>query len=161
MHAHADLGGDVAVAAYRHHAFDEVGGFFRNRNRAPAQLRRRRIDVVERRAADQAVVDARIGAVHDGGLDAVGPGAPVLAARGGERGARDQFGVEAVRRPLRRIAADRQRAGHSFRDEMIAEAGLVLQRRGRARRFVVRFAGFGIHATSPRRVRRAIGIDRN
>ena len=157
MHAHADLGGNVAVAAHGHHALDEIGGLFRNRDRAPAQLGRCRIDVVERRGADQAVVDARIGPVHHRRLDAVGPGAAVFAARRGERGARDQFGVEAVRRPLRRIAADRQRAGDSFRDEMIAEAGLILQRHGRARRFVIRFAGFGVHATSRRRVRHAPG----
>ena len=141
----------------RHDALDEVGRLFRDRKRAPAQLRRRRIDVVERRAADQAVVDARIGPVHDRGLDAVGPGAPVLAARRGERGAGDLFGIEAVRRPLRRIAADRQRAGDRFRHEMIAEAGLILQRRGRARRFALRFAGFGVHATSRRRVRHTPG----
>ena len=156
VHAHADLRGDVAVAAHGHHALDKVGGLLRNRDRAPAQLRRRRVDVVERRAANEAVVDARIGPVHDRGLDAIGPGAPVLAARRRERGARDQLGVQAVRRPLRRIAADRQRAGDCFRNEMIAEAGLVLQRRGRARRSVVRFAGFGIHATSRRRVRRQL-----
>jgi hypothetical protein len=35
---------------------------------------------------------------------------------------------------------------------MIAEAGLVLQRRGRARRFALNFAGFGIHATSRKAV---------
>src|SRR6202007_2946626 len=40
---------------------------------------------------------------------------------------------------------------------MIAEAGLVLQRRGRARRFALGFAGFGIHATSGRRVRHTPG----
>ena len=157
VHAHADLGGDVAVAAHGHHALDEVGRLFRNRDRAPAQLRRRRIDVVERRAANEAIVDARVGPVHDRGLDAVGPGAPVLAARRSERGARDQFGVEAVRRTLRRIAADRQRAGHRLGLEMIAEAGLVSQRRGRARRLHVRFAGLCIHATSRGRVRHAPG----
>jgi hypothetical protein len=129
---HADLGRHVAVAAERDDAGDEVGGLFRNRYRAPTQLRRRGVDIVKRRAADHAVVDARIGPMHDGGLDAIGPGAAILAARRRERGAGDQFGIEPVRRVLRRIPSDRQRAGHRFRDKVVAEAGLVGQLGGRA-----------------------------
>ena len=127
MDRHADLRRHVAVAAERHDALDEVGRLFRNRNRAPAQLRRRGVDVVERRAANQAVVDARIRPMHDRGLDAIGPGAAVFRARRGERRAGDQLGIETVRRTLRRVASDRQGAGHGFGNKMIAEAGLVSQ----------------------------------
>ena len=129
MDRHADLRGDVAVAAKGDDAFDEIGRLPRDRKRRPAQLRRRRVGLVERRAADQAIVDARVGPMHHRRLDAVGPGAPVFRARGGERGARNLLGIEAERRPLRRVAADRQRAGNRLGDEMIAEARLIRERR--------------------------------
>ena len=150
---HADLRRHVAVAADRHDAFDEIGRLFRNRDRAPAQLRRRGVDVVERCAADQPVVDARIGPVHDRRLDTIGPGAAVFRARRRKRGARNQLGIKAVRRPLRRIAPDRQRARHRLGDEMIAEAGLVLK--FGASVFVACFAepGFLIHHKPPERPR--------
>ena len=49
--------------------------------------------------------------MHRGGTDAVRPRAAIGAARRGERGARNLFGVEAVRRALRRILPD----GHARR----------------------------------------------
>ena len=102
----------------------------RNRQRTPAQLRRRGVDIVERCAANEPVVDARIGPVHDRRLDAVGPGAPVFRARRRERGAGNQLGIKSVRRPLRRISPDRQCAWHRLGGEMVAEAGLILGRAG-------------------------------
>ena len=124
-------------------------GLFGIGNGAPAQLRRRRFGFVEGRAADQAVVDAAVWPVHDRGLDAVRPGAPVFRARGRKRSAGDLLGVKAERRPLRRVAADRQRAGNRLGDKIIAEAGLVLDRRLMrselaARDLVFRLARLGV-----------------
>ena len=124
---HAGLRRHVAIAAERHDAFDKVGGLVRNRKRAPAQLRRRSVGVVERRAANQSVVDTRIGPMHDRRLDAIGPSAAVFLARRRKRGAGDQLGIKTVRRALRRIAPDRQCAGNGLRDEVIAKARLVLK----------------------------------
>ena len=141
---HADLDGDVAVAAERDDALDEIGRLLRNRKRRPAQLRRRRLGFVEGGAADHAVADAGVGPVHHRGLDAVSPGAPVFGARGRERGARDLLGVKTERRPLRRVAADRQRAGNRLGDEMIAEAGLVLDRRPLLGELAFRLTDLGV-----------------
>ena len=145
VHRHADLRRDVAIAAERDDAFDEVGRLLRDRERAPAQLRRRRFDLVERRASNEPVVDARIRPVHGRRLDAVGPGAAVFGTRGRERGAGNQLGVEAIGRPLRTVAADRQRARHCLGHEMVAEAGLVLQRRFHASGLGVGLSDLGIH----------------
>ena len=136
MDRHADLRRHVAIAAEGHQTFNEIGGLLRNRQRAPAQLRRRRVDFLERRAADHAVVGARIGPMHHRGLDPVGPGAAIFPAGGGEGGAGDLLGIKAERRALRRVAADRQRPGDRLGFEIIAEAGLVAQRHGRARNLV-------------------------
>ncbi len=144
VHGHAELRRDIAVAAERDHALDEVGGPLRDRHRAPAQLRRRRVDIVERRAADETVVHARIGAMHHRGLDAVGPGAAVFRARHGERRAGNQLGVEPVRRPLRRIASDRQGAGHRLGLEIVAETRVIMQQIGAVPGPVFGSADFGI-----------------
>ncbi len=130
VHRHADLGRYIAVAAERHDALDEIGRLARNRKRRPAQLRRRRFGLVERRAADQTVVDARIRPMHHRGLNAIGPGAAIFGAGGGERGAGNLLGIKPERRPLRRITADRQGAGHRLGQKMIAEAGLIIERYG-------------------------------
>ena len=139
MHRHADLRRHITVAAERHDAFDKIGRLARNGKRRPAQLRRRRLGFVERRAADQPVLDARIRPVHHRGLDAVGPGAAIFGPRGGERRAGNLLGIEPERRPLRRVAADRQCARDRFGQKLIAEAGLVLERRGgrRSRRCAI------------------------
>src|SRR4029077_2484219 len=71
--------------------------------------------------------------MHHRGLDAVGPGAAIFSARGGERRARNLLGVEPERRPLWRIAADRQRARDGVGQKLIAEAGLIVEGRARAR----------------------------
>ena len=65
MDRHADLRRGVAIAAQRHHALDEIDRLLRNGERTPAQLRRRGVDIVERRAADEPVVNARVGLMHD------------------------------------------------------------------------------------------------
>ena len=130
MNCHADLRGRVAVAAERHHALNEIGVLLRNRQRTPAQLRRRGVDIVERCAANEPIVDARIGPVYDRRLNAVGPGAPVFRARRRERGAGNQLGIKSVRRPLRRILPDRQCAWHRLGGEVVAEAGLISGRAG-------------------------------
>ena len=68
-----------------------------------------------------------------------------------------------MRRPLRRIAPDRQRAGHRLRDEMIAEAGLILQRCLCARGSccpLCRDLGVLIHGISQQRHRRRNGAEK-
>jgi hypothetical protein len=127
MNAEADLSCDVAIAAERHDAFDEISRLVRNRNGTPAQLGRCGVGVVERRAADHAIVDARIGTMHDRGLNAIGPGPPIVMAGGGERSSRNQFGIKPVRRTLRRIAPHRQGPRNHLTGEVIAEAGLIVQ----------------------------------
>ena len=149
MHRHADLRRHVAVAAERHDAFDKIGRLARNGKRRPAQLRRRRLGFVEGRAADQPVLDARIRPMHHRRLNAVGPGAAIFGARGGERRAGNLLGIEPERRPLRRVAADRQCAGDRFGQKLIAEAGLIVERRGgagalRAARFDLGVGLFGV-----------------
>ena len=69
--------------------------------------------------------------------DAIQPRAPVRAARRGERGARNLLGVEAVGRALRRILADRQRAGQRLGRELVAEARLVRETVRRSPRGIV------------------------
>src|SRR5262249_25023248 len=65
-------------------------------------------------------------------LDAIGPGPAIFGACSGERGAGNLLGVKTERWPLRRVATDRQRTGHRFRQEVIAEARLIGGRRGGA-----------------------------
>src|SRR5690606_9595810 len=95
----------------------------------PAQLVGRRLDAGE--VGDEtAVVDAPERRVHRPRADAVEPAPAIGAARGGEGRARDLLGVETVGATLRRVAADRQRAGQRFGGELVAEAGHVAQRGG-------------------------------
>ncbi len=49
-----------------------------------------------------------------------------MRARRGERGAGKLLGVQAVGRALRRITADRQRAGQRLGREVVGEAGLIV-----------------------------------
>ncbi len=69
------------------------------RKRVPAELAGRGLDLVEGTGADHAVGDALVGFVHDGGADAVGPGAPVEQAGRGKGAAAQLLGVEAEREP--------------------------------------------------------------
>ncbi|KAG1336499.1 hypothetical protein G6F61_014967 [Rhizopus arrhizus] len=62
--------------------------------------------------------------------DAVQPGPAVFAARGGEGGAGQLLGIQAVRALLRRIAAYGQGAGQRFGRAVVAEAGLIFQFHG-------------------------------
>ena len=140
MDRHADLGGNIAVPAKGYDAFDEIRRLVRNRKRQPAQLRRCRVGFIERSTADQPVVDTCIRPVHDRRLNAVGPGVTIFRPRRGERGTGNLLGIKSERRPLRRVAADRQRAGDRLGNKMIAEAGLVLERPITARGFVFGFA---------------------
>src|SRR5579859_3639312 len=127
MNRDADLGRDLTVAAERHNAFDEISRLVWNRNGTPAQLRRCGLGVDERGAADQAIVDARIGAMHDRGLNPIGPRPAIVVARNGERSSRNQFGIKPVRRTLRRIAPDWQCSRNRLTGEVIGEAGLIVQ----------------------------------
>ena len=90
-------------------------------NRIPAQPVRRRLGLVEGRAAHQPVSMRRNGAVHPRRPDAVEPGAPVLGARRGERGARQLLGVEAAAAAAAASFAPRHRACHRFGRELVAE----------------------------------------
>jgi hypothetical protein len=65
------------------------------------------------------------GAVHGRRADPVQPGAAVVAARGGEGGAGNLFGVQAVGHALRRVAVRGQGAGQGFGGEFVAEAAHV------------------------------------
>ena len=67
--------------------------------------------------------------MHRRGTDPVRPRAPVRRARRRERAARELLGVEAVRRALRRILADRQRARKRLGRELVAESGDVFEGR--------------------------------
>src|SRR5262249_4017428 len=102
-------------------------GLVRNRQRTPAQLSRSGVGVVERRAANPAVVGADIGTMHDRRLNAISPGPAIVMPRGGERSSRYQFGVKSVRRTLRRIAPHRQGSWNRLAGKMIAEPGLIDQ----------------------------------
>ena len=131
MDRRAGLRMRVAVAGHRHQAVDEVG-------------RRRPASAAGSSAAGSACVGtspksltmrpapiALERRVHRRRADAVEPRAPVVGARRGERGAAQLLGVEAVRAALRRVAADRQRAGQRLGRELVAEAGLVALHRER------------------------------
>ena len=170
MHCHADLGRDIAVAAERYNAFDEVGRLSRDGERRPAQLRRRRLGFVERRAADQTVINAAVGTMHDRRLNAVGPSAAVFRARHRERSPRNLLGIETERRTLRRVASDGKCAGNRFGQEVIAEPRLVapgaLDKRyvplGIADlRLLLRDLGHGTSRGRPRTDPADIGLERN
>src|ERR1700733_11356472 len=63
--------------------------------------------------------------MHDRRLNSVSPGAPVLGARCCEGGPGNLLGIEPERRPLRRVAADRQGTCNRFGKKVIAEPRLV------------------------------------
>jgi hypothetical protein len=132
VRGHAGLGGHVAVAADRDQAVDEVGRLGRDLQRIPAQAVGRRRGGVERAALQLVLGVGRIGPVAGAGPQAVEPAAAVLVARRGEGRARQLLGIEPERRRLRRVLAHRQRAGHGLAGEVVAEAGLVLERVGHA-----------------------------
>ena len=84
-------------------------------------------DFVEGGRADEAVGDALVGLVHDGGADAVGPGATVEQAGRGEGAAAQLLGVEAERGLLRGVLAHGKGAWLGLGCELVAEAGGVLE----------------------------------
>src|SRR5580704_16825635 len=106
MDRHAGLVGGAAIAADRDQPIDEIGWRLRDRERAPAQLRRRRLGFVERRRAQHGVAETSEWLVHHRRPYAVGPGAPVLVARRREGGAGNLLGIKAERGTLRAVAPD-------------------------------------------------------
>ena len=105
-------------------------GSFRDRQRPPAQLIRRRRRFVERRAANQARRDLAKRLVHGRRPNPIRPAAPARGARRREARAVDLLGVEAVRRLLRIALPDGQRARQRFAREVVAEPGLVAKSSG-------------------------------
>jgi len=122
--AHAVVRIGRAVAAHGVQAIDEIGGAARQRQRVPAQLVGRHCAVREIAVQVRLRIRAELTVRHRR-ADPVQPATPVAAARRGERGARQLFGIQPMRHPLRRVAAHRQRAGHRLGGELIAETGLV------------------------------------
>ena len=122
----AGAAGGIAVARHRHQAVDEIDRFggARQRQRVPAQLVGRRRHAAER-TDDPRLVDQAKRLVHRRRPDPVRPRPPVGAPRRRECRARQLLGVQAVRRALRRVAADRQRAGQRLGGELVGEAGHV------------------------------------
>ena len=127
MRRHADLGEDVAGRGHGADAGQEVRLDIGHRHRVPAQLSERKLVVadVRRRLPARKPDRPETCGVPDARADAVEPGALVGAARRGEGRTGKLFGIEPVGRPLRRIAALRQRAWKRLRLEIIAEAGHV------------------------------------
>src|SRR5271156_726382 len=82
-------------------------------------------DFVEGGGAHHAVGGELVGFVHDGGADAIGPGAAVEVARGGEGGAAELLGVEAEGGFLGGVLADGEGAWDGFGGELVAEAGEI------------------------------------
>ena len=119
----------VAVAADRVQAVDEVGARGRDVRRVPAHPVGIRLDLTERRAAQQAVVDSPERRVRGRRDDAVDPGAPVHRPGLGERGAADLLGVQPERCSLRRVAAGWQRPGHRLAHVLVTKPPQIRQRR--------------------------------
>ena len=120
----AGPGAHVAVPDIARHAVEEVGGRLGHRLRRPAALGMRKGAVRRRRGQPERQVDpAPVALGQDRRRDAVEPCAPVLRPRRGEGGAADLLGIEAVGRPLGRVAALRQGAGQGLRRVFVAEAG--------------------------------------
>ncbi|MPL83872.1 hypothetical protein SDC9_29831 [bioreactor metagenome] len=126
---HADLGVHVARGSDRAHAGDPGQRLARgrHRHRVPAILAKaRHLRHHIRRGLPIGHVDlGKPAGVLDRGADAIAPGALVLAARRGEGGARELFGIEAVIAFLRAVLPLRQRAGQGLGLEVIAETGHV------------------------------------
>ncbi len=78
---------------------------------------------------EPSVVDAPERPVLRRRADAIAPAAAVVAARRGERRARDLLGIQAVGAALRRIAPDRQRARQRFGGVLVAETREIVRRR--------------------------------
>jgi len=127
MYPDAKPAADIAVPAHRHEPVDKIGWFVGKRQRVPSEPVWRRRCLVERRAADQAIVDPAEWRVHRRRPDAIEPSSPVLGAWCGERRARDLLGVETAGRPLRRILALGQRARQRLGGMLVAETGKVAE----------------------------------
>src|SRR5882757_1618668 len=118
----------IAIAPHRNEALDEIRRLTRNRYRIPTQLIRWRFDP-GKIANDVAVVHASEGPVLGGRSNAIKPRAPIRRAGRCEGGTRYDFSDETVRAVLGRVLF-----GQGIRQrrcsELIAEAGLVLERVG-------------------------------
>ncbi len=123
----AGVHGGVAVAGEGGEAVDEVRG----RGGSGSGSQRSWLGVVsislKGRGAEEAVGDALVGFVHDGGADAVGPGAAVEQAGRGEGAAAELFCVEAKLGLLGGVLADGEGAGDGLGGELVAEAGEVVE----------------------------------
>src|SRR5438552_4297293 len=121
MDAAAALRSGIAVPGHCHEALHKVLRLCRNRQRIPAQLIRRGFHIVET-MGDPAVVAALERPMHGSGANTIKPRATIRAAWGSEGRAGKLLRIEAVRRFLRRILADRQRPSERFGRELVAEA---------------------------------------
>ncbi len=119
------LHGRIAVAAKRDDAIDEVGLLFGNGQRVPAQLIGRSRDLQKRPAANESCGNLFVGAMGDGGTDAIGPGAAIGGARRGKWRSAELLGVEAEGMHLRCVLALRQTSFDGFGGKFISKAGLV------------------------------------
>ena len=124
--ADAALFRDVPGAAVARQTVDPVGRRVGQRQRIPAHPVGARRYVVKGRGAEVwCPVVAGERRMLRGRTQAIEPGTAVLAARRGEGGAGKLFGVQAERRALRGVAADRQCASDRLCGMMIGEAGEV------------------------------------
>ena len=128
MDCNTVAGGGVAVRQQRYQSGDEIGWRVGDRQWVPAQPVRGRIGVCAGRcAAQRSAVDPSVGGVIGRRANAVEPASPCLMAWDGEWCAGQLLGVEAKRRPLRRILPDRQGAWDGFGGMFAGEAGEVGQ----------------------------------
>ena len=121
MDGAAGMEGEVAVAGEGGEAVDEVHWRSGDGQWIPAELAWRSLCFVEGRGANHAVGDALIGLVHDGGSDAISPGAAVLVTRRGEWCATELFRIEAEWGFLGSILADGERARMGLGGKLISE----------------------------------------
>jgi hypothetical protein len=137
VRGHAGLRLHVAVDDDRSQAIDEVQRLFfdaRHRRRMPAQRIGWSHLAFSRAGLPPGVRQRLISPGHHARLAPVHPGATVVGPRRCESTARQQLGVQPLRRALRAVAASRQGAGHRLALELVVEATLVAQR---------------VHASSP------------
>ncbi len=125
MDGDSGLHGRVAVAAESDDAFEEIGWLLGKRERVPAKLIGRCGHFVERAAAQEAHSRLLERAMSDRRAYAIRPGAAIGGARRGERRAAELLSIKAQRMVLGRVLAEGQRAGDSFGDELVGEAGLI------------------------------------
>src|ERR1035437_7315718 len=117
MNRESGLHRRIAIAAQRDDAVDEVCLLFGEREGIPAELIGSGGRFEEGTAADEARGNFLVGAVGDGGADAVGPGAASEVTRRSKGRAPELFGVESEGMFLRRILADVQASGDGFGGE--------------------------------------------